>query len=183
MRCPACNDRDKFVNVVRKWGVFVPDADITWESDSQMDVVQNRCDALICACPSGREHLALTGNWRLLDCYTCGSSGCHYSCNKKRAHFVCTDCVMENNENHNTVRIIIFYIVALIFSLKLKFTTNNFLSTNLPPNRSIVKKKARYYKTSLCFRTIRQRPNQIISKRKIRNKAPHLTNSGKLSDY
>lgn len=123
MCCPACKNRDKFVQVVRKWGVFVPDVDITWESDSQIDVVQNQCDAPTCSCPGGREHLALVGKWRLLDCYTCGSSGCHYSCNKKQAHFVCTDCMMESNKNPNEVRIIIFCIVALTFSTKLKLMT------------------------------------------------------------
>lgn len=121
MRCPACKDRDKFVEVVRRWGVFVPDADITWESDSQMDVVQNRCDAPDCACPGGREHVALTGTWRLLDCYACGSAGCHYGCNRKRARFVCADCRTESNENRNSVWIIILYIVALVFSAELKF--------------------------------------------------------------
>jgi len=59
-KCPYCNDKDIFSEHMKLSGVYVPERDAAWELEpnafSYLNQMHNRCNAIRCLCPKGREY-------------------------------------------------------------------------------------------------------------------------------
>lgn len=82
---------------VKKWGVFVPERDASWEQGTAFSELYDRysqCDAMICLClkQGGRKHVEEAGYWQLIICSLCGGHGIHSKCNRFAPVYICPDC-------------------------------------------------------------------------------------------
>lgn len=79
LRCIWCKN-DKFRELVKLQGVFVPDRDAIWEreKDAYKDLHRGHqsCNMVVCNCPRGRNYSS-TPRWSLILCKLCGSFGAH----------------------------------------------------------------------------------------------------------
>lgn len=106
LKCPACNDKDKFNDEIERCGIYVPHADAQWEMPENSTFYQfedmlnmyRRCDAVDCSCPRGRDSSKPGSEYEVINCETCGQSGVHIACGGLEASnpvFVCTACQPE----------------------------------------------------------------------------------------
>ncbi|XP_026472743.1 PHD finger protein 7-like isoform X1 [Ctenocephalides felis] len=59
-KCPLCNDKNVFVEEMRRIGVYVPKKDASWELEPEafydLYLRYDKCDAEPCLCPDGKNH-------------------------------------------------------------------------------------------------------------------------------
>ncbi|KAH9504735.1 G2/M phase-specific E3 ubiquitin-protein ligase [Bulinus truncatus] len=99
LKCPLCNEAEKFQDEMLEFGIYIPDQDASWERETNayQELLERHssCDAPDCSCPFGREYDADSGNYELLLCGLCGSSGSHRKCQSlvlKDDLLVCRNC-------------------------------------------------------------------------------------------
>lgn len=102
LKCPACNDKDRFNEEMERCGIYIPHADAQWEMPENSNFYRfddmlhmyRRCDALLCSCPHGREFSRPGTRYEVIKCETCGQSGTHVACGKLEvgARYVCEAC-------------------------------------------------------------------------------------------
>jgi len=102
LKCPACNDKDKFNEEMEKCGIYIPHADAQWEMPENSNFYRfddmlhmyRRCDALLCSCPHGREFSRPGTKYEVIKCETCGQSGTHVACGKLEVggRYLCESC-------------------------------------------------------------------------------------------
>lgn len=94
LKCPLCNDKERFHEAVISQGYYIPDQDAAWELErnAYAEIYERnlRCDAEVCECPQGRDHDSNEGEWDLQPCLLCGWSGRHARCGP--APPVCASC-------------------------------------------------------------------------------------------
>ena len=58
-KCPMCNNKEDFESEMKRFGVYIPEQDASWEREGNIfDGIYQRhgtCDAEKCICPEGRE--------------------------------------------------------------------------------------------------------------------------------
>lgn len=99
VKCVACDvASEEYRELLRKRGVFVPDADTfhAVEEEIRVELTQKRCRATACWCtePSGRTYIEHdpNSNWLMMSCVTCGSCA-HKACDVKRnQQYKCNEC-------------------------------------------------------------------------------------------
>ncbi|XP_033104006.1 uncharacterized protein LOC117106705 [Anneissia japonica] len=104
-RCPVCNNKDDFEKEMKKFGIYIPEQDASWEREDGafQDLLErhHRCDAEDCLCPNGRT-FSKGKKWMIILCGICGSQGCHIKCgglkndSKDWACWIC--CTMVSTE-------------------------------------------------------------------------------------
>ena len=110
LKCPACNDKDKFNEEMERCGVYIPHADAQWEMPENSNFYQfddmlnmyRRCDAILCSCPHGREFSRPGTMYEVIKCETCGQSGVHVQCGKlelKNPRYTCDSCQPRDNDD------------------------------------------------------------------------------------
>lgn len=102
LKCPLCNDRDIFRSVLPKRGVFVPDQDASWESDSSAFENMTSRPTRCVFCSRHQE----SAEAFFIYCDTCGSQGIHREClGIDLTTFTCKDCqmVLDNLERKKQV--------------------------------------------------------------------------------
>ncbi|XP_077996261.1 uncharacterized protein LOC144449570 [Glandiceps talaboti] len=104
-RCPLCNDKDQFQEEMLQFGIYIPEQDASWELEENafQDLLEryNHCDVSNCICPDGRQYSKTRGNWEILVCCTCGSSGSHAKCSGMKnttSPWTCEDCKVTINQ-------------------------------------------------------------------------------------
>ncbi|XP_043213153.1 PHD finger protein 7-like [Amphibalanus amphitrite] len=100
--CPICrdkNNRSGFLRHVKKFGVFVPQRDASWETEpnafSELLEHHSGCDQRYCLCSLGRQHMVKDhSDWGQLLCHSCASFGSHRLCagSPSRLPWFCPDC-------------------------------------------------------------------------------------------
>lgn len=95
-KCPLCNNKDDFSQLIRQRGVYIPEKDASWELepnafDDQLER-PSECDAEECRCRYGRDFDDCK-RWDLIMCATCGSTCRHDQCmDVPSKNYVCTFC-------------------------------------------------------------------------------------------
>lgn len=95
-KCPLCNNKDDFGQLIRQRGVYIPEKDASWELepnafDDQLER-PSECDAEECRCRYGRD-FDDCNRWDLIMCATCGSTCRHDQCMEVPSkNYVCTFC-------------------------------------------------------------------------------------------
>ncbi|KAJ2942387.1 hypothetical protein O0L34_g15991 [Tuta absoluta] len=60
LKCPLCNDKERFLDAVVSQGYYVPDRDAAWELETNAfrEIYERAhpCSANTCSCPEGRSH-------------------------------------------------------------------------------------------------------------------------------
>ncbi|XP_068627136.1 uncharacterized protein [Battus philenor] len=105
LKCPLCNEKERFYKAVLSQGYYIPDRDAAWELEQNaFSEIYERyvsCGAVQCGCPMGRDHDADVGSWDLMLCVLCGSVGMHVQCRAveetettagRSARYVCPTC-------------------------------------------------------------------------------------------
>ncbi|XP_046976004.1 uncharacterized protein LOC124542116 [Vanessa cardui] len=84
LKCPLCNNKDRFYKAVLDQGYYIPDRDAAWELEQNAfsDIYERTlsCTVEDCKCPLGRDHNADSGAWAVTPCVLCGSEGAHAHC-------------------------------------------------------------------------------------------------------
>ncbi len=83
-KCSNCNNRDEFVKEMKKFGVYVPSRDASWEKNNRFEDLYQRnysCGAKKCNCRKGRQHNG-DNEWEILACDGCGANSTHIKCAK-----------------------------------------------------------------------------------------------------
>ncbi|KAL2722490.1 signal transducer and activator of transcription B-like isoform X1 [Vespula squamosa] len=99
-KCPLCNNKKEFQKAMLQYGIFIPSQDASWELEpnafQELLYRHDRCDAVTCLCPKGRNYTSMNAKWELALCRTCGSQGIHMACGQlKWANPVwsCDECI------------------------------------------------------------------------------------------
>ncbi|XP_035719281.1 uncharacterized protein LOC118440409 isoform X5 [Vespa mandarinia] len=99
-KCPLCNNKKEFQKAMLEYGIFIPSQDASWELEpnafQELLYRHDRCDAVTCLCPKGRNYTSMNAKWELALCRTCGSQGIHMACGQlKWANPVwsCDECI------------------------------------------------------------------------------------------
>ncbi|KAF7396327.1 hypothetical protein HZH66_007189 [Vespula vulgaris] len=99
-KCPLCNNKKEFQKAMLQHGIFIPSQDASWELEpnafQELLYRHDRCDAITCLCPKGRNYTSMNAKWELALCRTCGSQGIHMACGQlKWANPVwsCDECI------------------------------------------------------------------------------------------
>ncbi|XP_041983630.1 uncharacterized protein LOC121736477 [Aricia agestis] len=100
LKCPLCNDKDRFGEAVLQQGYYIPDRDAAWELEqnafSEIYNTTYSCGLQDCRCPNGRNHDAEAGPWDINLCVLCGSAGAHARCRGadegEAKPYVCPTC-------------------------------------------------------------------------------------------
>ncbi|KAK2583640.1 hypothetical protein KPH14_009576 [Odynerus spinipes] len=99
-KCPLCNNNKEFQNEMLEHGIFIPSQDASWELEpnafQELLYRHNRCDAVTCLCPKGRNHTSMNAKWELVLCRTCGSQGIHMACGQlkwAKPVWDCDECI------------------------------------------------------------------------------------------
>ncbi|KAL2741903.1 signal transducer and activator of transcription B-like isoform X1 [Vespula maculifrons] len=83
-KCPLCNNKKEFQKAMLQHGIFIPSQDASWELEPnafhELLYRHDRCDAITCLCPKGRNYTSMNAKWELALCRTCGSQGIHMAC-------------------------------------------------------------------------------------------------------
>jgi len=106
-KCPNCKNKAKFCAEMEKYGIYIPHADAEWEMQQDSNFYgfdemlnqYNRCDAVECSCPRGRENHRAGTKYEIVKCETCGQNGMHIECGLlsiRNPVYVCKIC--ENTE-------------------------------------------------------------------------------------
>ncbi|XP_062564319.1 pineapple eye protein-like [Armigeres subalbatus] len=95
-KCPLCNNKDDFGQLIRQRGVYIPEKDASWELEPNAfgDQLErpSECDAEECRCRYGRDFDDCK-RWDLIMCATCGSTCRHDQCmDIPSKNYVCTFC-------------------------------------------------------------------------------------------
>lgn len=95
-KCPLCNNKDDFGQLIRQRGVYIPEKDASWELEPNAfnDQLErpSECDAEECRCRYGRDFDDCK-RWDLIMCATCGSTCRHDQCMEVPSkNYVCTFC-------------------------------------------------------------------------------------------
>ena len=109
LKCPACNDKEKFNEEMERCGVYIPHADAQWEMPENSNFYQfddmlnmyRRCDSILCSSPHGREFSRPGTMYEVIKCETCGQSGVHVKCGKlelKNPKYTCDTCQPRDND-------------------------------------------------------------------------------------
>ncbi|XP_047522723.1 uncharacterized protein LOC125061364 [Pieris napi] len=98
LRCPLCNDKERFYEAVLSQGYYVPDRDASWELEQNAfaEIYERTsvCSIPECECPNGRDHDLESGPWDIKLCLLCGNVGAHAHCAKLNGHiYVCPICL------------------------------------------------------------------------------------------
>ncbi|XP_069680738.1 uncharacterized protein [Periplaneta americana] len=98
-KCPLCNNKSVFQKAMLDFGIYIPEQDASWElvPNAYQELLHrhNRCDALRCNCPKGRQHEMMGTRWELVLCRYCGSQGVHVGCGPLKwsnPEWECEDC-------------------------------------------------------------------------------------------
>ena len=98
-KCPICNDKDHFQDVMLYFGIYIPERDASWElvpnAYEELLHRHNRCDAACCHCPKGRQQNESGTRWEIVLCRFCGSQGIHIGCGNLRwsnPDWECDEC-------------------------------------------------------------------------------------------
>ncbi|XP_065561201.1 G2/M phase-specific E3 ubiquitin-protein ligase-like [Artemia franciscana] len=96
-KCPLCNEKDKFREVMQNFGIFIPNQDAAWELEGRfVDLERDakKCDAQECLCPKGRDfHCARF--WYIKTCDYCGFERAHVKCvgvSNSQSNWYCKTC-------------------------------------------------------------------------------------------
>jgi len=103
-KCPLCNNKEIFESEMKSFGVYVPEQDAAWETQDNGtlydDLLEryNRCDAVECLCPDGREADEDYTIWEIILCWCCGAQGIHVKCgdlplSKDMVKWKCNSCL------------------------------------------------------------------------------------------
>ncbi|XP_043670618.1 uncharacterized protein LOC122630314 isoform X1 [Vespula pensylvanica] len=99
-KCPLCNNKKEFQKAMLQHGIFIPSQDASWELEpnafQELLYRHDRCDAMTCLCPKGRNYTSMNAKWELALCRTCGSQGIHMACGQlKWANpvWTCDECI------------------------------------------------------------------------------------------
>ncbi|ELU04201.1 hypothetical protein CAPTEDRAFT_128759, partial [Capitella teleta] len=99
-RCPFCNNKDNFQKEMLKLGIYIPDRDASWETESHAfrDLYEREmlCNAKTCQCTGGRRfNLEDSAKWAILLCNCCGAKGTHKACSRgsSKENWTCQECV------------------------------------------------------------------------------------------
>ncbi len=69
-KCPLCNNKDDFELEMKKFGVYIPEQDASWERDDGAFVSllerHDSCDAQVCLCPEGRKKDVDDTKWEIV---------------------------------------------------------------------------------------------------------------------
>ena len=108
LKCPACNDKERFMVEMEQCGVYIPHADAQWEMPENSNFYQfddmlnmyRKCDSLLCSCPHGREFSRPGSKYEIIKCVTCGQSGVHVSCGKLETgvKYTCDTCQPHDSD-------------------------------------------------------------------------------------
>ncbi|XP_043266566.1 uncharacterized protein [Venturia canescens] len=105
-KCPLCNNKAEFQKAMLDHGIFIPSQDASWElvpnAFHELLYRHNRCDAVKCVCPKGREYTGTNAKWELTLCRTCGSQGIHSACGNLRwgnPIWECNECTSILNKS------------------------------------------------------------------------------------
>jgi len=98
-KCPLCNNKDDFIEEMKRFGIYVPEKDADWEKpdrgaasgdpdDSSADDEafgsllerHDNCDVPNCICPEGRKKDEDYTEWEIILCWYCGAQGTHVRC-------------------------------------------------------------------------------------------------------
>ncbi|NXR72794.1 G2E3 ligase, partial [Pycnonotus jocosus] len=82
-RCPCCLNQEQFMKEMLTMGIRLTKRPPSWESDQEVGPSGQRhshCDAAMCLCPEGREHMEANGSWQLRLCSSCAAEGTHRHC-------------------------------------------------------------------------------------------------------
>ncbi|KAM4663992.1 G2/M phase-specific E3 ubiquitin-protein ligase [Discoglossus pictus] len=98
-RCTVCNNKEKFHREMLRMGIHIPERDASWELEEnafqELLVRHQRCDVAKCLCRRGRELNESDGEWEIILCQCCGSSGTHRACSSMRScqqSWECAEC-------------------------------------------------------------------------------------------
>ncbi|RZF42414.1 hypothetical protein LSTR_LSTR004222 [Laodelphax striatellus] len=86
LKCPLCNNKNKFCSALMENGIFIPEQDASWEAEpnafSELLQRHNHCDAVKCVSPRGRHFSQnfVSSMWKIILCSDCGSQGIHRKC-------------------------------------------------------------------------------------------------------
>lgn len=96
-KCPKCNNKDIFVAEMKKYGVYVPTRDASWEKGQvfeQMFKKEYKCSADKCLSKKGIDYNG-DNEWELLACDGCGANAIHPECgglDAKADEWLCPLC-------------------------------------------------------------------------------------------
>ncbi|XP_045526535.1 uncharacterized protein LOC123715529 [Pieris brassicae] len=98
LRCPLCNDKERFYDAVLSQGYYVPNRDASWELEQNAfaEIYERTivCSVPECVCPNGRDHDLEIGPWDIKLCLLCGNVGAHAHCAELNGHiYVCPICL------------------------------------------------------------------------------------------
>ncbi|XP_045489065.1 uncharacterized protein LOC110997799 [Pieris rapae] len=98
LRCPLCNDKERFYEAVLSQGYYVPDRDASWELEQNAfaEIYERtiECSVPECECPNGRDNDLESGPWDIKLCLLCGNVGAHAHCAKLKGQiYVCPTCL------------------------------------------------------------------------------------------
>ncbi|XP_048341425.1 G2/M phase-specific E3 ubiquitin-protein ligase [Sphaerodactylus townsendi] len=98
LRCPVCNNKEKFQNEMLRMGIYIPEKDASWELEENAyhDLLQcyQHCDIRRCICKNGRDYSKPDSKWEIKRCQCCGSSGTHLACSSltREQNWECMEC-------------------------------------------------------------------------------------------
>ncbi|XP_015171151.1 PREDICTED: GATA zinc finger domain-containing protein 14-like [Polistes dominula] len=112
-KCPLCNNKKEFQKAMLEQGIFIPSQDASWELEPnafhELLYRHNRCDAVTCLCPKGRNHTSINAKWELALCRTCGSQGIHMACGQlkwAKPIWNCDECIsILDKVNHSSNKV------------------------------------------------------------------------------
>ncbi|XP_022187296.2 G2/M phase-specific E3 ubiquitin-protein ligase [Nilaparvata lugens] len=100
LKCPLCNNQQKFSKALVDNGIFIPEQDASWETEPRAfrELLErySRCDAVKCVCRRGRDFTDnnINSMWQILLCSLCGSQGIHRKClmSRTKSRWECDTC-------------------------------------------------------------------------------------------
>ncbi|XP_038073520.1 uncharacterized protein LOC119741723 [Patiria miniata] len=108
-RCAICNNQEQFQIEMKKFGIYIPEHDASWEMDDnafqELYWRHDKCDFDPCVCPKGRQFNKASSKWELVLCDLCGSSGCHLACGGLRSVSQDWACAMCNAMMSNATEV------------------------------------------------------------------------------
>ncbi|XP_023318113.1 uncharacterized protein LOC106650467 isoform X2 [Trichogramma pretiosum] len=99
-KCPLCNNRQPFRDIMKENGIYVPEQDASWElvpnAYQELYYRHDNCNAKTCLCPKGRKYKEEQGKWLLSLCDMCGHQGTHLRCSDLKSgdvEWFCSECI------------------------------------------------------------------------------------------